>query len=79
MKMCALVALVGCSVATFASEKVEELRKFISEHGQIDLSTEEGDKIYNEIEARKNALTEDEKRDSISLKCLKVWFNCKRP
>ena len=63
MKICVLVALVGCSIVAFASEKVEELRKFISEHGQIDLSTVEGDKIYNEIEARKNALTEDEKRE----------------
>lgn len=63
MKTCVLATLVYCSTAAFASEKVEVLRKFISEHGQIDLSTVEGDKIYNEIEARKNALTEDEKRE----------------
>ena len=63
MKTCVLATLVYCSTVAFASEKVEELRKFISEHGQIDLSTVEGDKIYNEIEARKNALTEDEKRE----------------
>ncbi len=63
MKIYVLATLVCCSTVAFASEKVEELRKFISEHGQIDLSTVEGDKIYNEIEARKNALTEDEKRE----------------
>ena len=63
MRICVLATFVYCSMAVIASEKVEELRKFISEHGQIDLSTEEGDKIYNEIEARKNALTEDEKRE----------------
>ena len=63
MKIYVLATLVYCSTVAFASEKVEELSKFISEHGQIDLSTVEGDKIYNEIEARKNALTEDEKRE----------------
>ena len=63
MKICVLAALVHCSIAAFASEKVEELRKFIGEHRQTDLSTVEGNKIYNEIEARKNALTEDEKRE----------------
>ena len=70
MKICVLATLVYCSTAAFASEKVEVLRKFISEHGQIDLSTVEGDKIYNEIEARKNALTEDEKREFDQLETL---------
>lgn len=41
MRICVLATFVYCSMAVIASEKVEELRKFISEHGQIDLSTEE--------------------------------------
>ena len=62
MKRFGVAALVCCSLVAFASEKVEALRKFIREHEQIDFSTVEGDKIRDEIEARKNALTEDEKR-----------------
>ena len=63
MKIFGVAALVCCSLVAFASEKVEALRKFIREHEQIDFSTVEGDKIRDEIEARKNALTEDEKRE----------------
>ena len=63
MKRFIVAALACCSFLAFASEKVEALRKFIKEHEHIDFSTVEGDKIRDEIEARKNALTEDEKRE----------------
>ena len=63
MKRFVVAALACSSILVFASENVEALRKFIKEHEQIDFSTIEGDKICDEIEARKNALTEDEKKE----------------
>ena len=63
MKRFVVAALTCCSLVAFASEKVEALRKFIKEHEHIDFSTVEGDKIRDEIETRKNALTGDEKKE----------------
>ena len=59
MKRIVLVVLACCLMAAVASEKVDALRKFIKEHEKTDLSTAEGDKIRDEIEARKNALSAD--------------------
>lgn len=63
MKRIVLVVLACCSMAAVASEKVDALRKFIKEHEKTDLSTAEGDKIRDEIEARKNALSAEEKKE----------------
>ena len=63
MKKVVLLVLCCCSIAVCASEKVDALRKFIKEHEQTDLSTAAGDKIRDEIEARKNALTAEEKKE----------------
>ena len=72
MKRLVVAALACCSLVAFASEKVEVLRKFIKEHEQIDFSTVEGDKIRDEIETRKNALTDDEKREFDQLETSEV-------
>ena len=63
MKKVVLAALCCCSVAAFASEKVDALWQFIKAQEKTDFSTAEGDKIRDEIEARKNALTADEKKE----------------
>lgn len=63
MKRFVMAALACCSMAAFASEKVDALRKFIKEHENTDFSTAAGDKIRDEIEARKNALSAEEKRE----------------
>lgn len=63
MKKAMMAVLCCCTMAAVGSEKVDALRKFIKEHEQTDLSTAAGDKIRDEIEARKNALTAEEKKE----------------
>lgn len=59
-----IVALVACcSLALIASEKVDALWKFVKEHEKADIMTPEGEKIWNEIEAMRNALSAEEKKE----------------
>lgn len=61
--MTIVFSLICFSMTVFASEKVDALRKFIKEYEKTDLSTAAGDKIRDEIEARTNALSADEKKE----------------
>ena len=56
-------SLICFSMTVFASEKIDALRNFIKEHERTDFSTAAGDKIRDEIEARTNALSAEEKKE----------------
>ena len=63
MKKLITMGIAACSLACLASQKVDELWEFVKSHEKTDLSTTEGDKIRDEIEARKNALSDEEKKE----------------
>ena len=63
MKKLIAISLAACSLVCPGSQKVDELWEFIKSHEGIDASTPEGDKIRNEIEARQNALSPEEKKE----------------
>ena len=63
MKRLIAVGIAACSLACLGSQKVDELWAFIKSHEGVNASTPEGDKIRNEIEARQNALSPEEKKE----------------
>ena len=62
MKKLIAVGIAACSLACLGSQKVDELWDLVKSHEKVDLSSPEGDKIRNEIEARQNALSPEEKK-----------------
>ena len=62
MKKLIAVGIAACSLACLGSQKVDELWELVRSHEKADLSSPEGDKIRNEIEARQNALSPEEKK-----------------
>ena len=63
MKKMIAVGIAACSLMCAGSQKVDELWAFVRAHDGIDASTPEGDKIRDEIEARQNALSPEEKKE----------------
>ena len=63
MKKLIAVGVAACSLACLGSQKVDELWDLVKSHEKVDLSSPEGDKIRNAIEARQNALSPEEKKE----------------
>ena len=63
MKVIVAAGLAAVSLVCLGSQKVDELWAFIKSHEGVNASTPEGDKIRNEIEARQNALSPEEKKE----------------